>query len=111
MKKILSLLLVLSVLLAAALPASAEDGNVIYDGVTQEFIFQPGSDYSLTDLFPEFKDVMPGDTLVQPITVRNDSDNQVKVEIYMRSLGAEEGSEEFLSQLGLRVEVADGNTI
>lgn len=111
MKRFLSVLLILTVLLAAAVPAFAESGNVIYDGITQNFIFQPGSEYSLTDLFPEFKDVMPGDTLVQPITVRNDSDNQVKVEIYMRSLGAEEGSEDFLSQLGLRVEVADGNTM
>jgi hypothetical protein len=110
MKRIISICVILALILAvAAIPASAEEGNVVYDGVTQNFIFQPGSDYSLTDLFPNFKDVMPGDSLTQPITVRNESDNHVKVEIYIRSLGANPGSEDFLSQLNLRVAVAEDN--
>lgn len=111
MRRLISYFLIFTLALAAAIPASAEDGNVIYDNNTQNFIFAPGSDYSLTDLFPSFKDVMPGDTLQQRITVRNDRSNDVKVEIYIRSLGANEGSEDFLSQLGLRVKVAEDNTM
>lgn len=109
MKRVITSLLVLTLLLSSAAYAAADNGTVIYDGIAGKFIFQPGSDYSLTDLFPNFKDVMPGDSLMQPVTVKNDSDNGVKVEIYIRSLGAQEGSEEFLSQLKLRVEKSEEN--
>lgn len=104
MKRIVSLILTLIFVCSAAFTASAEDGNVIYSGDAGQFIFQPGSEYSLTDLFPNFKDVMPGDTLSQQIQIRNDASNKVKIKVYMRSLGAHEDSVEFLSKLQLRVE-------
>ena len=63
----------------------------------------------MTDLFPNFKGVMPGDTLTQKITVKNNADNKVKVKIYMRSLGAHEDSVEFLSRLGLKVDKSEEN--
>ena len=88
--------------------ALADDANVTYDGNAGKFIFAPGSVYSLTDLFPNFKDVMPGDTLTQKITVNNEADNNVKVKIYLRSLGAaDEVFVEFLEQLHLTVEKAE----
>ena len=108
MKRLPLFLLVATILLSCVVPASAADGNVTYFGITQEFIFQPGGEHSLTDLFPNFKDVMPGDNIAQKITVKNDQNKNVKVEIYVRSLGAHEGSQEFLSQMGLRVRVLEG---
>ena len=109
MKKIFALFLVVLMACTLLLPVSAEDGKVTYSGNAGQFIFEPGGLDSPTDLFPNFKGVMPGDTLTQKITVRNDADNKVKVKIYMRSLGAHEDSVEFLSQLGLTVEKSAEN--
>ena len=104
MKKCFACLCVCALLLSFAMPVFAAEGNVTYSGDAGKFIFAPGSEYSPTDLFPNFKDVMPGDSIAQLITVRNDASNKVKVKIYMRSHGAHEDSTEFLSQMHLRVE-------
>ena len=109
MKKIITLLTVLVLVLSSVLPVYAADGKVTYSGNAGNFVFEPGSEHSLTDLFPNFKGVMPGDTLTQKITVKNDADNKVKVKIYIRSLGAHEDSVEFLSQLGLKVKKSSDN--
>ena len=109
MKKFIALLTVCILALSTVLPVYAADGKVTYSGNAGEFVFEPGSEHSLTDLFPNFKDVMPGDTLTQKITVKNDADNKVKVKIYIRSLGAHADSVEFLSQLGLKVQKSSDN--
>lgn len=109
MKKIITLFIVCVLVISSVLPVYATDGKVTYSGNAGSFIFEPGSNYSPTDLFPNFKDVMPGDTLMQKITVKNDADNKVKVKIYIRSLGAHEDSVEFLSQLGLKVSKSSDN--
>lgn len=109
MKKIITILITLAVLLSSTVTVFAADGKVTYSGNAGNFVFEPGSEHSLTDLFPNFKGVMPGDTLTQNITIKNDADNKVKVKIYMRSLGAHEDSVEFLSQLGLKVSKSEEN--
>ncbi len=109
MKKIITWMTALALVLSLALPVSAADGKVTYDGDADKFIFAPGSDYSPTDLFPNFKSVMPGDQVTQKITVKNDPSHDAKVKIYIRSLGAHEDSVEFLSQMRLRVEKSADN--
>ncbi len=109
MKKIIALLIVLVLVLSSVLPAYAADGKVTYSGNAGNFVLEPGSDRSLTDLFPNFKGVMPGDTLTQKITVKNDANHKVKVKIYIRSLGAHEDSKKFLSRLRLKVAKSEDN--
>ena len=109
MKKILTLLLTFVLLLSSTVTVFAADGKVTYSGNAGSFVFEPGSAHSLTDLFPNFKGVMPGDELTQQITVKNEADNNVKVKIYVRSLGAHEDSKAFLSQLGLKVKTSSEN--
>lgn len=104
MKRMLNVLLCLILLLTLSPAARAADGNVTYSGDSGKFIFEPGSRYSPTDLFPNFKDVMPGDSITQNIYVKNDASRKVKVRIYMRALGAHEDSVDFLSQMDLTVE-------
>lgn len=95
---------VLTVLLIAVItvPVSAA-GQVTYQGDAHRFVFETGSDRSPTDLFTDFKDVMPGDRITQTVTVKNDASHGVKVKLYLRSRGAHPESEAFLSQLRLQV--------
>ncbi len=117
-----SLLLALVIGCGMTLTAYA-GGSVTYDGAAQDFIFTPGSEYSPTDLFDGYKGVMPGDVLRDTINVKNDASDDVIVDIYMKSLGATDLTEEdgiatvsqeasagFLSQLNLVVR-QDGSEI
>ena len=109
MRRLLTMLAAFAVVLSAVIPAYAADSRVTYNGNAGQFIFEYGSEQSPTDLFADFKGVMPGDALTQKITVKNEADDKVKVKIYLRSLGAQEESAEFLSQLGLKVQKSEDN--
>ena len=103
MKRFALLCLTCLLLLSVTTRAAAMDGQIVYVEDAGKFIFLPGTDYSPTDLFPNFKDVMPGDTIEQRIEIRNDISNGCKVRVYMRALGAHPDSVDFLSQLSLTV--------
>ena len=110
MRKFITFLCVLSVLLSMAAAVSAA-GTVTYVGGAEKFIFAPGSDNSPTDLFSDLKNVMPGDSITQQVKVTNKASNGVKIKVYMRSLGAQEGTDEFLSQLKLTVKQKDDSIL
>lgn len=77
----------------------AADTSVTYAGRAAEFVFIPDS----TDLFDNFKDVVPGDTRFQKITVRNTANTTV--EIFLRANAVESRFEEFLREINLSVTV------
>lgn len=102
MRNLLLILTVVTLMMSSTVTAFAT-GTVTYDENAKKFIFEPGSKYSPTDLFSDFKGVMPGDSITQKVFIKNDVANDVKIRLYIRSLGAKEGSEDFLSKLNLRV--------
>lgn len=103
MKKQISILLVLLVVLGGA--SAHAVSSVTYEGGAEAFVFLPGSPFSDTDLFENYKMVMPGDVLTQRITVRNTSGGQVR--IYMRAEPVNETYRDFLSQMNLQVSCKD----
>ena len=68
-KKSFSVLLVF-VLLLACTQAIFAGGTVTYKGDAEKFVFTPGSGYSATDLFTDFKGVMPGDSITQRVQIK-----------------------------------------
>ncbi len=109
MRKALIFVTILALLLSVASSVSAA-GTVTYDGTARKFIFEPGSNQSPTDLFSDFENVMPGDSLTQKILIRNDRSNEVKIKLYIRSQGAQQGTDAFLSQMNLTVK-QDGDSV
>ncbi len=94
---LLSTLLMPSMAKAASTPAL--DSNVAYRGRAESFVIIPED----TDLFQNFKDVMPGDVLHQEIRVANESTNIMPVRIYLRADPIDPADRPFLEQLTLRV--------
>ena len=101
MKRWLTFLMVLTLFCQASLSVFAAEGNVTYSGSAGTFIFSPGSEESPTDLFPDLKHIMPGETVTQKITLKNDVKKGVKVKFYVRSLGAymSDGNDDLLEEV------------
>lgn len=107
MKRVIMILLCVLLIGGSAL---ADSGSVKFVGGKEEFTFAPGNDdlfdlgdegYSTSDLFDNFKGVMPGDVIEQKIRVENSTGKQVR--IYMRAEAVKQADKDFLSQLHLNV--------
>lgn len=101
--------LLAALLLMISATAGVFAGSVSYEGEAEGFVFTPGSSSSPTDLFSNFSDVMPGDSLTEEIEVRNNSDETRT--IYMRALAPSDADKDFLSQLQMKVSSSDGDTV
>lgn len=81
-KSFLALLAAGVMALNLGMTALAADSVITYQG-SKTFGFEPGSGYTATDLFDNFKNVMPGDELVEVITVKNETKSCDYIEVYM----------------------------
>lgn len=113
------LMTVMIVILGMNLSVLAADSSVTYEGGAEKFVFLPGSEYTDTDLFDNFKNVMPGDILQEKIVVQNNQKDCDYVKIYMRAQEHDESEnsmstnvasktdlasmQDFLSQLSMKV--------
>ena len=85
MKKLLSLVMVIAALAALTVPALAADAVVSRQGTNGLVIETTGSGYTDTDLFGNFKNVMPGDELTENITIKNNVSGFDYVKLYIRA--------------------------
>lgn len=91
MKKVSVLLMALVMVLSLAVPAfaKAEDGvyEVNYKGHAEGFVFTVAdTTYTDTDLFANFKNVMPGDKLTQIVDIINSSTDSDYIKLYLQAL-------------------------
>lgn len=85
-KRLFSLVLATAMMAGFALSSSAA-GLVTYEGEAEKFIFTPGTEYSPTDLFTDFKNLMPGDSISQTVRVVNNGKAGYTAKIYLKALG------------------------
>ena len=85
MKRLMTLLMALVMVMGLATTVFAADSTITYNGKGKLFEFAPGSVYTETDLFEDFKGVMPGDKRTETVTIKNayksDSCDYIKVSI------------------------------
>ena len=121
-KTMLSLLLALVMALSLSVSAFAADptADIVYKGKDKLLITPKTTEFTTTDLFGGgFKGVMPGDTLKETITFKNDTTTSRSryVKLYIQALAHDEEKNppvaeptetvatmtEFLSQLSMKV--------
>ncbi len=122
----LSIFLMLAVVLSfvPAISAAEDDSVVTFYGLEQGFGFAPGSEYTDSDLFDNFKNVYPGDRLTETVTVKNVSGDSDFIKLYIRAEAYGEDSlpegiaasgetvasmSEFLAQLSMKVWLGDAD--
>lgn len=84
--RLASFLLAIVMVLSMSVTAFAADSTITFKGAQEGFDFQPGSEYTATDLFDNFKDVMPGDKLTETIQVKNEATDCDYIKLYMRAV-------------------------
>ena len=66
--------------------ALAADSVIIFKGAQEGFESQPGSSYTETDLFDQFKNVMPGDRLTETVKLKNEASDCDYIKLYLRAV-------------------------
>ena len=87
LKRVSSLALSLVLVVALATPAAA--ATVTFESKTS-IDMAPGSGYTATDLFPNFKNAMPGDTLTQTVTIENKIRASSYIKVYLKAVPHDE---------------------
>ena len=102
LKSIFSLLVTVLMVVGLCANAFAADSSVSFEN-NQVVVFDPGSSYADKDLFDNFKGAMPGDTLKEEITIKNNVSQCDYIKVYIKAiLHDEEGnpiSENVLTEL------------
>ena len=80
-----SSLLALFLFLVLSVSAFAADSTVTYKGAKDGFTNAPGSSYTTSDLFDNFKDTMPGDKLTETIEFKNEATDCDYIKLYLRT--------------------------
>ena len=81
-----ALLLALIMVLSLSVTAFAADSSITFKGLEEGFEAQPGSEYTETDLFDNFKNVMPGDQLTETITFKNQASDCDYINVYLKAV-------------------------
>ncbi len=89
MRKVFSLLMAVMILLSLATPAFAASTVTVKKDT---FGVTPGSGYTDTDLFTNFKNMMPGDTLTDTITIVNRLWGYDYIRVYLEAVPHVKGS-------------------
>ena len=102
MKRIAFVLALVLLLLPMSVYAT---GSVEFTG--KGFAFAPGSEYTTTDLFDGLKNVMPGDELIQQVTVTNTARGE-QLRLWMSVEPHDEPEDvEFLKALAMEIRLGD----
>ena len=117
-RTISSLIFALMLVFSMAAHSFAANSSVTYEGKAKDFVFKQGSSYSPTDLFTDFKGVMPGDKITQHITVKNTAAKNKDVELFLKAAGvagiadaSQLESADFLEEMTLTVKSSKGGKL
>ena len=86
MKRFMTLLMALVMILSLATTVFASSSIITYTGKDKIIEIAPGTAYTDTDLFVDFKGVMPGDKRTESITIKNDYKGCDYVKVSIRGL-------------------------
>ena len=96
----------LLMVMSLASTAFAASSDITFNGFSKGFDLQPGSEYTKTDLFGNFKNVMPGDTVTETITFTNSATDCDFVNLYMRAEAHDETANPLSSKVAEKETVA-----
>ena len=88
-KKLIALLFTAAMLLSLSAAVFAADSVVTFKGEAEGFVFGPGSGYTDSDLFDGLKNCMPGDTLYETVTVKNEATDSDKITLTLSAEASE----------------------